>query len=56
MKGPVLIDLEGEDIAKPDVAPAVIDEDAAPHGVAMQQVAALATKRPSRLTRWFWGV
>jgi putative membrane protein len=27
-----------------------------PQGVAMQQVAALASRRPSRLARWFWSV
>ena len=51
--GPVLIDREGEAPAKPAKAPPV--PDAAPTGAAMQQVAALAARRPSRLARWFWG-
>ena len=54
--GPVLIDLEGAKAAQPDTAPAVQDAIDAPQGVAMQQVAALATRRPSRLARWFWSI
>lgn len=54
--GPILIDLEGTEAAKPDIAPAVIDDIDAPQGAAMQQVAALAAKKPSRLARWFWSV
>ncbi|KQB96340.1 GTP-binding protein [Loktanella sp. 1ANDIMAR09] len=52
-RGPVLIDLEGTEAAQPDMAPAVPD---VPHGAAMQQVAAIAVRRPSRLARWFWSV
>ena len=55
-RGPVLIDLEGAEAAQPSTAPAVQDDADAPQGVAMQQVAALATRRPSRLARWFWSV
>lgn len=55
-RGPVLIDLEGTVAAQPDTAPAVQDEMDIPQGVAMQQVAALAARRPSRLARWFWSV
>jgi putative membrane protein len=55
-RGPVLIDLEGTEAAQPSTAPAVQDDLDAPQGVAMQQVAALATRRPSRLARWFWSV
>jgi len=55
-KGPVLIDLEGTDAAKPEAAPAVPEDVLPPQGVAMQKVAALATHRPSRLARWFWGL
>ncbi|MGJ8587593.1 MAG: YcjF family protein [Yoonia sp.] len=55
-RGPVLIDLEGAEAAQPSTAPAVQDDLDAPQGVAMQQVAALATRRPSRLARWFWSV
>lgn len=52
-RGPVLIDLDGTEAAQPDTAPAVPD---VPQGAAMQHVAAIATRRPSRLARWFWSV
>lgn len=55
-KGPVLIDLENAEAARPDAAPAVPDLGDAPQGAAMQQVAALAARRPSRLARWFWSL
>jgi len=55
-QGPVLIDLDGTQDAQPDAAPALVDDLDPPQGVAMQQVAALATRRPSRLARWFWTV
>ncbi|MFO8125322.1 YcjF family protein [Yoonia sp.] len=55
-RGPVLIDLEGTDAAQPATAPAVEDDRDIPRGVAMQQVAAITTRRPSRLARWFWSV
>ncbi|MEL6684809.1 MAG: TIGR01620 family protein [Pseudomonadota bacterium] len=55
-RGPVLIDLEGTEAAQPDTAPAVQDDIDAPQGAAMQQVAAIATRRPSRLARWFWSI
>ena len=54
--GPILIDLEGSAAAKPDIAPAVPDIGDAPQGAAMQQVAALAARKPSRLARWFWSL
>lgn len=54
--GPVLIDLEDAQAAKPDLAPAVPDIIDAPQGAAMQQVAALAARRPSGLARWFWSL
>ena len=55
-RGPVLIDLEGTAAAQPDAAPAVPDDLDVPRGAAMQHVAAIATRRPSRLARWFWSV
>lgn len=55
-RGPVLIDLEGTDAAQPATAPAVEDDRDTPRGLAMQQVAAITTRRPSRLARWFWSV
>ncbi|MDJ1006907.1 MAG: TIGR01620 family protein [Paracoccaceae bacterium] len=48
---PVLIDL---DTPGPSPAEAPPVEDA-PKGEAMTTIAALATRRPSRLARWFWG-
>lgn len=54
-KGPVLIELEDSAPSHgPDKAPPVPDAAPAPQGQAMQAVAVLATRRPSRLARWFW--
>ncbi len=58
-KGPVLFDLEGDAKAPsptdvppvPDAAPV-----AAPEGRAMHTIATLAARRPSRLSRLFWGL
>ena len=58
-KGPILIDLEGAPRAPgPGDAPAVPEPETAPppEGRAMQTVATLAARRPSRLARWFWGL
>ncbi|MFN3210368.1 MAG: YcjF family protein [Roseovarius sp.] len=58
-KRPVLIDIEeGGDSPRPDMAPPVPDPvmDGHPEGRAMQTVATLAAKRPSRLAKWFWGL
>lgn len=55
-RGPVLIDLDETQPAHPDTAPAVPDLETPPNGMAMQHVAAIATARPSRLTRWFWSL
>lgn len=54
--GPVLIELDDQEAARPDIAPAVIDAPDASQGAAMQQVAAIAARRPSRLARWFWSL
>lgn len=57
-KGPILIDLEDAPAAPgPSEAPPVPDpaEPPAPEGRAMQTVAILAARRPSRLARLFWG-
>lgn len=53
-KGPVLIDLDNTKAARPETAPAVPDD--APQGAAMQQMASLAARKPSRLARWFWSL
>ncbi len=55
-RGPILIDLDDADAAKPDAAPAVPEIIDSPKGAAMQQVAALAARKPSRLARWFWSL
>ncbi len=56
-RGPVLIDLDGNtDDVSPAMAPAVIDRPDGPQGAAMQQVAALAVRRPSVLAKWFWSL
>ncbi len=53
--GPVLIELEDAKAAEPAAAPPVPDLAApAPTGQAMQTMAALAARKPSRLARWFW--
>jgi len=55
-RGPILIDLDGQDNARPDAAPAVPDTDAASQAAAMQRLAVVASHRPSRLARWFWSL
>ena len=58
-KGPILIELDQADTAPgPDTAPPVPDPDSpqAPQGRAMQAAATLAARRPSRLSRLFWGL
>jgi len=58
-KGPILIDLEGKEAAaRPDSAPPVPDPEmpVPPEGRAMQTMATLAARRPSRLARLFWGL
>ncbi len=55
-KGPVLIDLEGE-AATVEVSQAPpVPDIAAPQGQAMQGAARIAARRPSALSRWFWGL
>ena len=54
--GPVLIEL---DETAPEVSPATappVPEIAAPTGQAMQTLANIATRKPSKLARWFWGL
>lgn len=57
-KGPVLIELDQDTPAAPvaDAPPVPEPEDADPRGLAMQSAARLATRKPSRLTRWFWSL
>lgn len=58
---PVLIDLQGENPASPAAAPVVPEPDMpadfpTPSGQAMQTIAALGARKPSRLVRWFWAL
>ncbi|MEO1138745.1 MAG: TIGR01620 family protein [Pseudomonadota bacterium] len=57
-KGPVLINLEDTEAPSPAEAPPVPDPvaPAAHEGRAMQTVATLAARKPSRLARLFWGL
>lgn len=56
-KGPILIEIDDSASAPgPDTAPPVPEPPTAPQGQAMQTVAVLAARRPSRLVRWFWSV
>lgn len=53
-KGPVLIELDDDAPNGPDTAVPVPELAIAPTGQAMQSVAQIATRRGSRLARWFW--
>lgn len=54
--GPVLIELDQVEVeVTPATAPPVPD-DAPPTGHAMQTLTQMATYKPSRLGRWFWGL
>lgn len=56
-KGPVLIDLDDEDIPLVAEAPPVPEfVETPPDGRAMQSAARLAARPASRLARWFWGL
>ena len=55
--GPVLIDLETKPTHNVSEAPPVPDLPyTLPKGQAMQVAAQLASRRPSRLARWFWSL
>ncbi len=51
--GPVLIELDDSGPSPAD-APPVSEPEGAPTGQAMQTMAALTARGPSRLARWFW--
>ena len=55
-RGPILFDLEDSETAQPETAPPVPDLAGPPQGAAMQQVAAIAARKPSSLARWFWAI
>lgn len=54
-KGPVLIEIDSDEVAMPSNAPAVPDVMPT-QGAAMQTVAAIAARKPSRIAKWFWAV
>lgn len=55
--GPVLIDLDADAApARPEAAEPVLDAPDLAGPTAMQQVAALGARRPSRLATWFWSI
>lgn len=57
--GPVLIDLEGEGPSQvtPATAPPVETPDSElPQPRAMEMAARIASRRPSKLARWFWSI
>ncbi|QPM90158.1 YcjF family protein [Pseudooceanicola algae] len=57
-RGPVMVDLDGT-APGPDTAPPVPEngaQDVHPTGSAMQTAALLASRRGSRLARWFWAL
>ncbi len=55
--GPVLIEMDAISTASPATAPPVPDPDfERPKGQAMQTIAALGTRKPSYLRRWFWSL
>ncbi len=56
-KGPVLIDLDDETQEAPQVADAPpVPDLVAPTGQAMQMAARVAARKPSPLSKWFWGL
>ncbi len=57
-RGPVLIEIEAGETPEvtPSSAPPVIDGPDLGSPAAMQTVAVLAARRPSRLARWFWSL
>lgn len=54
--GPVLIELEDSPELSPAEAPPVPEGELAPTGAAMQSVAMMTGRKPSRLGRWFWSL
>jgi putative membrane protein len=56
MRGPVVIDLDEGEAARPDVAPPVPDLDPVERRTAFQAAVVRAGRRRSRLGRWFWSL
>ena len=55
-RGPVLIEIDEAPKVTPSDAPPVEEPPEAPDPRAMRQLATLAARRPSRLSRWFWSL
>lgn len=53
--GPVVIEYEAHDAPSPSEAPPVPEAEL-PQGAAMQQIVQIGTRRPSRLSKWFWSL
>ena len=53
-QGPILIDLDDSDTARPDAAPDIVDDLPPPEGQAMLTVAKMTGQRVSRLGKLFW--
>ncbi|MEM1236741.1 MAG: TIGR01620 family protein [Pseudomonadota bacterium] len=51
---PVLVELDEDAVVTPAEAPPVPED--VPEGAAMQRVAVLTGRKPSRLSRWFWSL
>lgn len=54
-RGPVLIEIDTDELPRPEDAHPVPDLADRGDDTAMQHVVALAGRKPSRLARWFWG-
>ncbi len=54
--GPVLIELDQVDVKTTPATAPPVPEAAMPTGQAMQTLTQMATRKPSRLGRWFWGL
>lgn len=57
-RGPVLIELDESDekVSVADAPPVPDVNSEIPRGEAMQAAAVLAARKPSRLSKWFWGL
>ncbi|MCP5038468.1 MAG: TIGR01620 family protein [Rhodobacteraceae bacterium] len=54
--GPVLIEMDAVGAVTPAMAPPVPEPDLPAPQAAMQRMAAMAARKPSRLVRWFWSL
>jgi putative membrane protein len=54
-KGPVLIDLAADSVARPDIAP-IVSDGATIEQTSTAKLAQLAAQRPSRIAQMFWAI